>query len=275
MTVAMKASKILAIFGAITALVLPKTYADSLTVDGITFSCDAPFPDSLVCAIPDGVLLANHGSLLTSSSGGTDLRFSFKFTGNSHDSLKINLRGDGQMTNVNREFDSGIFASFRVMDDRGSRSGNVSLYEQNWPVSYNDLIDGTFRINSNQQYDIRVLDTGTCVSLFINDLDHPFLTINCLTDYGDMVGFSNREGAGHESYISTNSQVEISNISMQSVPDIESVIALMIPTLLLLQFFYIKFKIQKVPPTFLSNLKSLAINQPKVSNFHIGHLYSY
>jgi hypothetical protein len=192
------------------------------TIDSSVWTAKAPFSDSSTVETGGNLVLSNKGGMLTNIgfSDPVDMLMAFQFTGSTYDSFKIIMRTDGDSTNSNLEVDSGIVVSFRMQSDGGDTTNNVLLYDENYPVSFSPLATGTFGMTTDQTYLIRLLDTGSSVSLYINDLSTPFLTAATTSSYGDQIAFDNREGAGHGSGISAGSQVSIDFVSITSnVPD--------------------------------------------------------
>ncbi|MDB6095709.1 MAG: hypothetical protein JWM32_3271 [Verrucomicrobia bacterium] len=144
----------------------------------------------------------------------------FRFTGSLHDDLHVALRTDGTSTNLSGEFDSGLFANFSMQSDTGSPTGNISLGSYDYPNSSAGILSlGTFSMVQNQTYLVRILDDGTNVSLFVNNLIIPFLTASSTASYGNQIGFYDREGAGAGSFISAGSQVKVDFFSVTGSPE--------------------------------------------------------
>jgi hypothetical protein len=185
------------------------------------WTASTPFSDSSVAVDAGNLLLTDRGRVLTNAgfSGTVDTLLAFEFTGSLYDSFHVVLRTDGASNNAPGEFDNGIFATFRMQSDPGDITGNVSLFSQQNP-SVTQLAVGTFAMSLDQTYLVRLLDDGTNISLFINDLINPFLTVSTIDSYGSQIGLDNREGAGAGSYISAGSQVKVDFVSVTShVPD--------------------------------------------------------
>lgn len=181
-----------------------------------------PFSDSSAAVSGGNLVLNNRGRVLTTNgfSDPVDMLLAFQFTGSQYDSFHIVLRTDGSSNNAPGEFDNGIFATFRMKSDTGDTSNNVSLFSQQNPTG-TQLGAGTFAMTEDQTYLIRILDTGSMINLFINDLSTPFLTAYTTDSYGSQIGLDNREGAGAGSGISAGSQVSIDFFSVTSkVPEL-------------------------------------------------------
>lgn len=173
--------------------------------------------DSSVAVANGNLILTNRGRILTNDefSRTTDMLLAFQFTGSQNDSFRIVLRTNGASTNPSGEFDNGIYASFRMQSDPGDPAGttdNVSLFDSNGDI----LGLGTFGMVLNTTYLVRILDDGSTVSLFINNIATPFLTASDTDSYGNQIGFYNREGAGAGSFISAGSQVSVDFFSVTS-----------------------------------------------------------
>lgn len=169
------------------------------------------------------LILNNGGQVLTTGDfpGALDMTMVFSFTGNPYDSFRIALRTDGIVTGNRDLVDDGVWFSFRYETDPSDPTGfkdNVSIVTGNLAGS-TLLAIGTIPIEMNQPNLIRIVDTGSFVSLYINDLSSPFLTAATTADYGDKIAFTNREGAGNGSYISEGSQVSVDFFSVTAVPD--------------------------------------------------------
>jgi hypothetical protein len=192
------------------------------TLNTSNWTQTTPFGDSAVAVAGGNLVLTNRGRVLTQGafSGGSDIALTFQFSGSAFDSFKLATRTNGSTTNGSAEFDSGIFASFRIQSDGGTTANNVTLYSQDYPnATGTSLAQGTFAMTTGQSYSVRFLDTGSAVSLYINDLVTPFLSAVNSEGYGNQMGLYNREGAAAGSAISAGSQVLIGSFTVTAIPE--------------------------------------------------------
>jgi hypothetical protein len=194
------------------------------------WQASTPVAGSSVAVGGGNLVLTDGGRTLSRNAFPTaiDIDLSFRFTGSPYDSFKIVTRTDGSTTNSAGNFDNGIVASFRMMSDPSDPEGtadNVALYDENYPTSQTELAVGTFAMTTDQDYEIRLIETSTSVSLFINDFSTPLLAADTTDAYGGQIGFSNREGAAAGSAISDGSQVEINYVEVVGLPDTGSTAA--------------------------------------------------
>lgn len=189
------------------------------SLNAANWTASTPFGDSSVAVTGGNLELTNRGRVLTNAgfSGTVDTLLAFQFTGSLYDSFHVVLRTDGASNNAPGEFDNGIFATFRMRSDTGDTSNNVFMFSQQNPNGVH-LGLGTFAMSLNETYLIRLLDDGTNVSLFINDLVNPFMTVATTESYGNQIGLDNREGAGAGSGISAGSQVKVDFVAVH-VPE--------------------------------------------------------
>ena len=183
-------------------------------------------------AVNNGLVLTNGGAVLTATAFPTSeqIDMSFEFTGTSYDSFKLVTRTNGVVTNNSGEFDSGIVVSFRMQSDPGDPAGtsnNVDLYDTNTPISQTQLGLTTFEMTQGQVYNVRLDETPTEVSLYINDFSTPLLAAATTSSYGGLIGLNNREGAAAGSGISEGSQVTIDSFSVTAIPESPSYAALL------------------------------------------------
>ncbi len=209
-------------------------FTDPFSGDSLNLSHwvpSTPFPDSSVLVADESLVLNNRGRVITTGHypDPFELTMRFQITGTVFESFKIGLRTDGTTTNPPHEFDAGIFASFRIRSDPGDLLNNVTIYSQDHPIG-ELLAQGTFAMQLNTPYDLKIVDTGSSVSLFLNDFSAPFLTAASSAAYGHQVGFYNREGAGAGSFISAGAQVKVDFFEIMSargVPDGNSTLGLL------------------------------------------------
>jgi hypothetical protein len=103
-----------------------------------------------------------------------------------------------------------------MMSDTGSTVGNVELDDVQEGSQYVELGIATYPISQGQTYFVRIIETATSVSLYINDFTNPVITALTTSSYGSQIGFSNREGAAAGSSISDGSQVTIKSVSVST-----------------------------------------------------------
>lgn len=184
-----------------------------------------PFSDSYVGVTQGtGLVMGNRGQLLSQGGFPTnlDLTMSFEFTGNPFDSFKIATQTNGVSTNGSREFDNGIFVSFRMMSDPSDPAGttdNITIFDQDYPNYSTPLATGTFAISEDTPVVVQLLEDDGNISLFLDGSTSPFLTAYSPDAYGDQIGFYGREGAGGGSGISAGTQETIQYVTVSGVPD--------------------------------------------------------
>lgn len=200
---------------------------NGISLDTSKWTASEPFSDSSVSVSGGNLILDNRGRVVTqeSYSGTVDLVMAFQLTGSAHDVFKILMRTDGVSTNAPGEFDDGLYTEFAVQGDTGSTTNNIKMGGLTGHMAL-----GTYAFSLNTTYLIRLLDDGTNLTLYINDLINPFLSISTDERGGNQVGFYNREGAGAGSGISAGSEVKVDFVSISGgsrVPDSGSTLALL------------------------------------------------
>ncbi len=188
------------------------------TVNSTYWRSASPFSDSSVVQSGGTVALSNHGKLISASSvsNSVDVTLKFRFSGSAYDQFRLVTRTNASSTNSNQEFDNGISVDIRMRSDTGSTAANVAISRSNFPFGGAELIRGTYPIALNQDYTARVVDDGTNVRVYVNDLSTPLVQATDTFRGGNLIGLTNREGAGNGSSISAGSQVRLSAFTINS-----------------------------------------------------------
>ena len=172
-----------------------------------------PYSDSGV-AVTSGNLSVINGAGILSTGGYSapiEVDFAFAFTGNSHDSFRVYTRS-GQF-NSGGYGANGVGVSFRIQDDSGNTSGNIAL-EDNGTV----LATGTFPLALNTYCSVRLVDSGSSLTLYLNSSSTPLLTAATGSTYGTKIVSFNRQGAGSGSYISAGSVTALDYVTVWAIP---------------------------------------------------------
>lgn len=201
-------------FGQLT--LLSDDFAGS-TLNSSNWIPSTPLPGATV-AVYNGLVLTDDGEVLTQSGFPTQIQIDlvFQFTGTQHDSFKIDTRTNGALFETSGQFAQGVRASFRMMSDTGSTADNVELDDVQEGSQYVQLGIATFPIAQGQTYFVRIIESATSVSIYINDFTNPIITASTTSSYGSQIGFNNREGAAAGSSISEGSQVTIKSVSVST-----------------------------------------------------------
>lgn len=184
-------------------------------VNASNWAISEPFSDSSV-SVASGVLsMANGGGLLSVSEYVTpiEVAFSFAFTGTTHDSFRVYTRVDEFYPN-GYALMHGVGVSFRIQSDGGSTIGNIAIEENGGTLSA-----GTMALTNDTYYDVRLVDTGSDLTLYLDGSSTPFLTASNSSVYGNLVGAFNREGAGNGSAISAGSISSLEYITVTAIPE--------------------------------------------------------
>lgn len=180
-----------------------------------------PLPGASV-SVSNGLILTDNGEVLTQSGFPTQIEIDliFQFTGTLYDSFKIDTRTNGALFLTSGQFAQGIRASFRMMSDTGSTANNVELDDVQEGSQEVQLGLATYPMSQGQTYFVRIIETATNVSLYVNDFTNPLISAATTSSYGSQIGLSNREGAAAGSGISDGSQVTIKafSVSIPSTP---------------------------------------------------------
>jgi hypothetical protein len=184
------------------------------SVNSAIWQTTAPYSDSSVTEGGGLLTLNNGGGVLSGSrlTGPIDLTASFQFSGSAHDSFRLWIRASSLTLNDYIALD-GIRVSFRHQEDTGNLLNNVEI--ENSGVQ--TLAIGTYPISMNTFYTFRLTDDGTTTTLYINDLQNPFLTASHPNLTGGHVFMDNRQGAASGSSISAGSQTQVDYI--QIIPE--------------------------------------------------------
>jgi len=202
-----------------TAAILSDDFNDD-TIDASIWQASTPFSDSSISESGGNAVFVNRGRILSNASLPTAIEVfgRFSFTGNIHDQFSIATRTNGVTTNQYAEFDLGISFRFQIQNDLGSTTNNVVIARLSHPDVTPIIAQGTYNLALNTPYDFRIVDDGTNVSLYINDLNTPFLTASDSTSPGDRLGILNREGSGGGSSLSDGSVVQLDYIHVVPEP---------------------------------------------------------
>ena len=187
-------------------------------LDSAKWIANTPYSDS-VSTLENGYLkLRNGGGIITANNQGTYINMTgqFTYTGSSYDQFGIMLRADNSLRfGSYGTFNHGIYIGFNL------RSGDQGGFDSN--IKIQDLITqtisvGSFTLDVGSTFNFKVLDTGSQVSVFINDFTNPVVSATTSSREGELIAFQNREGAGNGSYISAGSETHLDNISIVPEP---------------------------------------------------------
>ena len=121
-------------------------------------------------------------------------------------------------------FQNNIYVGFnRRGGDDGNQTGqhNVAI-----AAGLNTAgVLGDFTFSSDVFYDFRIIDTGAQITLYLSDLNNPFLSVATSERTGNLMGLENR---GYVPWFpTTGNEVRLDYIKVQGVPDTGSTIALL------------------------------------------------
>jgi hypothetical protein len=189
---------------------------DGTSLNPISWESSTPFGDSSVTVGSSQVSLANGAGILSRANFPTaiEIAFTFSFTGGSYDSFRVVSRAD-DFYPAGYSIQNWVGISFRIQEDTGNLSGNVSLEDHSGIY----LASTTIPISQNVQYSIIYRDDGNSISAFLNGSTTPFITAETAAVYGNRVGMWNREGAGAGSFISAGSVTSISTLTISAIPE--------------------------------------------------------
>ncbi len=180
-------------------------FTDMFTGSTSNWQAIAAFSDSSAIQSDGALTLSNGGKVVTAKALATpvDVTLKFRFAGSQYDNLRVVTRTDGATTGG--EFARGIVFHIQMRTDTGSQANNVYIHNAGGVIA-----QATYPIAHNQDYTVRIVDDGSNLLFYINNLTSPLLQATDSTAYGTKVGLRNREGAGAGSFISSGSQVKIS-----------------------------------------------------------------
>ena len=185
------------------------------TLDRTRWAVALPFSDSNATAAGAGIVLENRGRLLSHEPYPTlvDFRARIRFTGSTYDNFNVVLRTDG--TTQSGSFSRGIAAKVQL---RGGDAGSLGVNNVGFvDMSGIELAAGSIALATNTWFDLRVVDDGYTLGLYLDDMANPVVTTSTITRTGHLIGIQNREGAGGGSFISAGSRVEIDHIQIYSL----------------------------------------------------------
>lgn len=172
-----------------------------------------PYCDSQMYETNGNAVFVNGGQLLSKTSLPTQISVSgsFALTGNQYDQFCVFLRTDGAKLNgPNQTFYTGIEISFQYSQDPAS--GN--------PPGVNNVamngVGTNYPLAMNTYYPFTILDDGTNVTLYLGDLNTPFMTVSTTNRAGNLLGLQNRMGACAGSSISAGSVTQLDYLSVST-----------------------------------------------------------
>jgi hypothetical protein len=143
----------------------------------------------------------------------------FAFTGSAFDHFEVVTFTNGVQSTASGEF-NGLTVEFGLQTDGGSTTNNIEVEEANFPTSATSIGAATVPISLNTLYDFELVKSGNDLSVYFNDDPTAIITAaSTYTNVGPDLAMYNREGAGAGSSISAGSQVQLNDISVQSVPE--------------------------------------------------------
>ncbi len=170
------------IFRLMICLMLTCTVKADWLLDTNTWDALTPFCDSQMTLTNGSAFFLNRGILVSQSNFPTsiEIRGSFEFVGNTDDQFEVNLRTDGTLVNPAKNFPLGAYVHFG--------GGDIALNAPN-NVGIHDDIAGTsaptnFTFAPNTFYNFRIIDDGTSITLYLDNLTTPFVTLSTTNRQG-------------------------------------------------------------------------------------------
>ena len=182
-------------------------------LDTNTWQTLTPFCDSQMTISNGSASFLNRGILISKTNFPTSLeiRGSFEFVGNSYDQFQINLRTDGTMFNPAKNFATGTYISFGGGDAPLNSPNNVKIQDDSGsPVAQTNF---TFVLNTF--YNFRITDDGNIITLYLNNLTKPFLTLSTTDGAGSLIDMENNRGNCGGDPISNGAGIVLNNFSVR------------------------------------------------------------
>jgi len=155
-----------------------------------TWQVLAPMGDSSMTVLGGSAVFFQRGILISNENmpSSYEIEGRFAFTGGSHDCFQINLRTDGALMQDYFNFPNDVYVQFsRRGGDDGDQTGNHNVYIESYGATY-----GNYTFNNDAYCDFKIVDTGNLITLYLNDLVTPFLSLNSTAGSGHKIGIENR-----------------------------------------------------------------------------------
>jgi len=160
------------------------------SIDTSKWQVLAPLSDSSMTISNGNAVFFQRGILISQQNLPSSyiVQGRFAFTGGSYDQFQINLRTDGALMQDWWNFPNDVYVGFsRRGGDDGDKIGQNNIYLQ----AYGSTV-GNFTFLNDIYYDFKIVDTGNTITLFLNDLETPFLATNTTAGSGNKIGIENR-----------------------------------------------------------------------------------
>lgn len=171
------------------SIVLSDQFNDT-TIDNGLWNALAPLSDSQIYESGGTANFFQRGVLITQNDlpDAIQIDARFAFVGAENDQLSIATRFNGTLIPPYYPWNSsiGITLSRKGGDDHSTMGVN-NVY-----LSGGDFALTSFLFLTNVFYDLRIVDTGTHLSLYINDLVTPLLETDTALRTGNRLGLMNR-----------------------------------------------------------------------------------
>ena len=138
--------------------------------------------------------LLNRGRITSVAqySSGLTLEGRFVISGATYDTLKFALRTDGTFTNAFGESANGVVVRFNT-------SQNWDGYSEVSIADSNGISEIYLTVNIGTPYDFKLVDTGSSVAIYLDNLATPVLSRNTSIRDGNSFSIYNRELSGNVS----------------------------------------------------------------------------
>lgn len=161
-------------------------------IDGSTWVITTPESASSVQASGGAAILTGRGGLVSVQRGTScQIVGSFKFTGDT-DRFVVFTRTTGAVDSRWKDIANGLV--FRFQQDNST----VGIDEWNsaTPESGRVLVQATCPLPSNTTINFKIIDTGSTVSLYVNDLTNPIITTTSTFAAGNRIALDNNWPSG-------------------------------------------------------------------------------
>ena len=185
------------LFCSVTALGQTELLIDEFagtSVDTIKWTVSLSHASSSVTVEDGSAEFRSRGRLLSVAEfpDGIQVTGRFQFVSSVVDQFTVHTRTTGVSTNAPGDFDTGV--RFEVVSG-GDGGGSVAIAPvKDWMGI--PAVRADFPISVGAWYDFRIIDTGSVVYLFIEDLESPILSKLVVEDLGTRVGILNIESVG-------------------------------------------------------------------------------
>jgi hypothetical protein len=187
-------------------------------IDSTLWQASAPLSDSQIGVSGGNAIFTQRGILVSQAAmpNAIEIDGRFAFGGGIYDQFQITLRTDGLIDTPYYNFDNNIYVGFnRQGSDDGSKNGieNIGM-AAGWSTPGKV---GNFLFQTDVYYDFRIVDTGSKITLYLDDLTNPFMSVDTTERTGNLIGLENR---GVVPWFPTfDNQVKLDYITVSTVPD--------------------------------------------------------